>query len=248
MRVGDNIWMKVRAKNEVGWSMYSDRQPQTIKVMGKPEQMPSPRVNINSRGASSRTFTACWQNLFFERTSQLSQDYAYDLRWGTAAGHANNLENKKTGTTRTCHKDRISKPQRSNLKFAVRATNACGPGPYSEVVVVNWSAPPCAPGKPCSHHADEHGHHSVLSKEIDLLDKEEAPLVPVPLPPTFVQVQVPQATVVHLPPRPPPVVVVPMPAVAFEPECSEPAQPRQQCTPCPPTVGFNRNPRCSVSC
>lgn len=61
--VGQNIHIRVRAYNAIGWSEWSVKSAQAIRVMGQPPKMQVPKATINGevlRDANKGQFTVCW--------------------------------------------------------------------------------------------------------------------------------------------------------------------------------------------
>lgn len=108
--------------------------------------------------------------MFFQdmgQTALLGNEGSFDLAYGTTSAvpgdpsEVSGMSYRKTFQGQTCFKDTLEQ-EAQFYRFTVRARNACGAGPWSDVetAFVPREDPCSDPTKPCSHRVIDHTHQA----------------------------------------------------------------------------------------
>lgn len=129
---GDRIQMRVKARNENGWSTYSGDHSGIVRMLTTPEKMNTPSSTIDTP-----FITIEWLN---------PNDDEIDVKWSSRlprfsySSPEENMENDYT--TRDTKMIIDTRGLNSgNYRFIIRKTNSCGDAPWSQELTV--ACPQC---------------------------------------------------------------------------------------------------------
>jgi hypothetical protein len=135
------ITSRVRAVNAVGESLNSSGSNTEVLLAGLPPVMATPSLAYRSASEIS----ICWSRATLEDSQDVEFFWGTSPRTAQSTGASDGLDKKfvQVNKAENCIKIKINANAQQLYRFVVRATNNCGPAPFSPELTVNLCGPNC---------------------------------------------------------------------------------------------------------